>query len=236
MWGWGLTIDSELVPFNVSFQALFAPCSVAHLQLHGVRVPSLFSQDLLQLFLPGAASTNVRCLMSDLGLELIDLLEEGKFLVLLLADSALELSPVLLLVQSDRLEGLKLVGQLVALIAELLDLLLLGFELLRQVVNVPFEGQNFLDEIFLLVCPVSDLLLEASDFPLKVLHRQVEFSIFDRYSLYGLFQLLDLHVSVAVVGQDVLLLDLDSSLSLARAALSIGQLLILLFEDLVGMG
>lgn len=112
---------------------------------------SLLSQHLFKLFLARASRSDVRCLIGDLRLELVDLLEEGKLFVLLLADRALELSPVLLLIQSDGLECLKLVGQLVSLITELLNLLLLSLKLLRQKVDVSLEGQNLLNEIFLFV-------------------------------------------------------------------------------------
>ena len=111
-----LTFDSHLVPFHISFQAFFASCRITHLQLDRVCVASFLSQHLLKLFLASAARSDVRCLIGDFRLQLVDLLQEGKLLVLLLANSALELCPVLLLVQSDRLECLELVGKLVPFI------------------------------------------------------------------------------------------------------------------------
>ena len=70
-----LTFNSHPVPFHICFQTFFASCRIAHLQLDRVSVASFLSEHLLKLFLARAARSDVRCLIGDFRLELVDLLQ-----------------------------------------------------------------------------------------------------------------------------------------------------------------
>lgn len=79
------------------------------------------------------------------------------------------------------------------------------------------------------------LLLLASYVPLRILSLQVEVTVLLRQSLNCLVKLFDLEVCISVVLKNVLFLKLHCPLSLVGFPLSISELIVLLFEDLVRM-
>jgi len=98
---------------------------------------------------------------------------------------------------------------------------------------VAFKRQDLLDVVLLTLCLLMQLLLKAANIALLVLLQDVEFAVLVRTGLHRLLQLLDLHVRIPIISQDVFFLNLECALGLDSSSLLISQLLVLLLKQLV---
>lgn len=106
-------------------------------------------------------------------------------------------------------------------------------KLARYVVDVPLKGHNLLDEIFLLLFSLSDLVGSAADVFLSSLKLDVEFFVFSRDLLNGRIQAFDLKTCVSVILQNIFFLQLKSPGMLLGASFTVSKLVILIFEQFV---
>ena len=103
------------------------------------------------------------------------------------------------------------------------------------VVDVALEGQDLLDVVLLLLLILSDLERCPADFFLRRLHLREKVFVLSADCFNGVLEALDLLASVAIVGQDVLFLDLEGTGHLLGTSLLVDQFLVLSLEELIGV-
>lgn len=150
------TLDPKSVPFDLAHRKLLLPYTLAELILHHLQAASLLLEYKLKLSVPRFSHLNLALHLLHPALQLVNSLQEPHFFIFLLANLPLQISPVLLLIHSNRLECLDLMLKLGAVIINLLALKLQSFNLLCQMVDVSLEGQDLLDVVVFLLSLLLD--------------------------------------------------------------------------------
>lgn len=191
-------------------------------------------------------SQQILKLLEALVLTLVQLVLGGEFIlkfehVLRLSGSVglearerpLQVCATLFLVHGDALERLQLRQQVVSLRLQLLDLARLVLNLAGNVVDVALERENFRHKLLFLLRERINLVLSAARVLVTILQLAVELFVLAAQRLDGHLQLLDVLAHVAVVRQDVLLLELERAQSLGSSSFPVSRLRVLLLQDLV---
>ena len=145
------------------------------------------------------------------------------------------ISLVRFLVIRDILESIQFVEDLVTLLCYLFSLLGNVFKLACDMINVPFKRQNLLNIVLFLLFHLCKLVGGATNFFLNILDRVVQVLVLLSYRLDRRFESLDLQAGVSVVLQDVFLLKFQGSCLLLSPPFLIGELVVLLLEQVVGV-
>ena len=90
-----------------------------------------------------------------------------------MSDCSLQIGSILLLVQRHTLERLELIQNLVTFILQLLKLLRLVLQLSCQVINMSFQSQDFLYEVFFFLVE----LLQLKVLPTQILIRILQLNV-----------------------------------------------------------
>jgi hypothetical protein len=133
------------VPFDLAHRKLLLPLTLTELTLHHLQTAPFILKHKLKLSVPRFCHLNLTLHLLHPALQLIDSLQEPHFFIFLLANLPLQISPVLFLIHSNRLECLDLVLKLGPIIIYLLALKLKSFNLLSQMVDMSLEGEDLLD-------------------------------------------------------------------------------------------
>ena len=173
-----LTFDPEFVAICLLLEIRVVSLEVLDLKLHLVTGPPLLDEHIFEVFIPRLLKGQLRMHRVSIALQLAQLLPERVLVVFCAGDGALEFGLVVLLVAADGLECLQLFVNLVTLRCTLIVVLVQLFKLTCDMVDVPLQCHDFLDEIFFFFVGFSNLICGSTDVFLCILQLHVDFFVF----------------------------------------------------------
>lgn len=136
-------------------------------------------------------------------------MDQRQLVILVLRNGPLELSAVLLLAHGDVLEGVNLVNKLVFFLCHREDLFVGLFQVVGNVINMSLKSQDFLNEVFLALLHLGDLIRGTADILLGVLKLRVEIAVLSGNLFNRRLEPLDLKTGVSIISEDILLLKFE---------------------------